>query len=231
MAALLEGLCGVPLEEPTPRHSWPSGRERFLWEQNAVMCFPLGGASSPACYPSSSAVVAPRPILESIFRFSLQPALSYGQKWQPKLTKMSKWSLLGEYWSLVAFDPILLFVYIDLTWTATRLPQSLPLHTLVYPGILFHRFPSSICFLAPRKSSNFLFVNNTAVIFQSFCFVLLLFLKVSFCLKFHCLNSSRLGPEPLFFQSTPKISYTKNSSRSSSAQASTLVSRSMCPVA
>lgn len=101
----------MPLEEPMPKHRWPSGTERFLWEQNAAMCFSLGGASSP----SLSAVVALRPILESIFRFSLQSALSYGHQWQPKLTKMSKLSLLGEYWSLVAGGPILLFVHIDLT--------------------------------------------------------------------------------------------------------------------
>lgn len=65
-------MCGPPLEEPTSRHSCPSGRESFLWKQNAVMYFPLGGASTSACYPSLSAVEALIPILELILRFSLQ---------------------------------------------------------------------------------------------------------------------------------------------------------------
>lgn len=91
-----------------------------LWDREvplgAKCCdlFSLGVASSPACCQSLSAVVALRPILESIFRFSLQPALSDGHQWQPKLTKMSKLSL-HEYWSLVACGSILLFVHIDLT--------------------------------------------------------------------------------------------------------------------
>lgn len=51
-------------------HSWPSGRERFPWEENAVMYLPLGEASSPACDPSLSALQVLN--LESVLRWSLQ---------------------------------------------------------------------------------------------------------------------------------------------------------------
>lgn len=170
--ALLEGLSECPQRSPHPDTAGPLG-QRSASGSKMLRCIFSWWSFQSCLLPISVCCGGPQTYLESIFRFSLQPALSDGHQWQPKLTKMSKLSLLGEYWSLVACGPILLFVRIDLTWTATRLPQPLPLHTLVYPGFFFHRFPSPTCFLAPRKSSNFLFFNNTAVIFQSFYFVFL----------------------------------------------------------
>lgn len=128
-------------EEPTPRHSWHLRWERFIWEQNAVVYFPLGGDFIPACYPSLFAVEAPIPmsILESSLRFSLQtqsqpyPMGKSGNTNWPILV-MSRLRILGEYTrSLVACESCLLFAYVDLTELLQGSLWLLPTVTLVYP--------------------------------------------------------------------------------------------------
>nr|KAF6374190.1 hypothetical protein mPipKuh1_009427 [Pipistrellus kuhlii] len=85
MAALLEGLSVWSALRGAQAQT-----QLALWEREvppgAKCCdvFSSWWSFQSACYPSLSAAVALRPILESIFRFSLQPALSHGQKRQPQ---------------------------------------------------------------------------------------------------------------------------------------------------
>lgn len=167
-------------EEPTPRHSWHLRRERFVWEQNAVVYFPLGGDSIPACYSSLFAVEAPIPtsILESILRFSLQTQsrpypMGKGGNTNWPILVMSRLRILGEYtvtgclWTM----PSLCICWLN--WTATGLPLVAPYN---YPGLpwfffSFTDFSSLICFMASRNFLKLLFVDVGAIIFRNFCVV------------------------------------------------------------
>lgn len=184
-------------------HSWPSGRERFLWEENAVMYFTLGGASSPACDPSLSAVEALIPLLESILRCSLQTRSQpypTGKSGSPNWPRCPNWCCLVNTWSLVPMTQASSLY--TLTWLEL-LPGPLwsrLLCTLVTPVLPpFHNFPAPSAFWFLGSLQN-LFVSNSAILFQN----------------------------PLL-RSAPETMYSKDSSSSFLAQASTLVSSSMCP--